>query len=79
MEFFSVFLDDVEKKKFYRKNFDLILTTHSGPRGENRQNPTFASLMQKLKLSYLLIKVLKVFGIRIKNIDFMILEKVESM
>ena len=59
--------------------YDFSVTMHSGPAGGNRQNPTFASLMQKLKLSYVLIKTLKGFGIKIKNKKFLLLEKISSI
>ena len=47
--------------------------------GGNRHFPTFVILMQKLKLSYVLIKALKGFGTEIKNKIFLLLEKILSI
>ena len=70
---------------FQKSGYDMaynsysVMAPHSGPAGGNRQNPTFASLMQKVKLSYVLIKTLKEFGTKIKNKIFLLLEKISSI
>ena len=47
--------------------------------GGNRQNPISAILVQKLKLTYVLTKTLKGFGTKIKNKNFIFVEKIASI
>ena len=66
--------ENQEKKMYF-----MVSNKPRSIAGGNMQNPTFASLMQKLKLSYVLTKTLKGFGTNMKNKFLLLLEKIASI